>query len=176
MSQSKAKATNIVSVNNPDQMQSHIKNIMVCSENKCVIVFNFAHWCGACQMFMPEWLKFEALHNKSVDHIFKIESSSYQHLPYSNVGAYKHLTANGELYFPMIILYINGKKYMYEGSRTAADLKSFIQAKKQAAKPQKNVKEQPKSKTVVVAKPVVKKVQEKASSTKKPAPKKTGTK
>jgi thiol-disulfide isomerase/thioredoxin len=125
---------NVVAIDSSDKMRVELKSMLgVCKSDGCVIVFNFAVWCGACQAFMPEWNKFQSKYSKSVDRIYKVESKSYtQELRQSDPQAFNTLTANGELYFPMVIIFVYGKKHLYDGSRTAEDLASFIKGKKAA--------------------------------------------
>ncbi len=119
----------VLHIQSDDGMTKKIDMMKNCTKEGCFIVLNYASWCGACHAFMPEWVKFEKHAPKGVK-LIKVESSAYTSLPYQQPGLYKKLTDKGNLYFPMIIMFVDGKKYMYKGERSAEALKTFVNAKK----------------------------------------------
>lgn len=127
----------IQEIQTPEVMTSSAKKIQTnINGSGCHIIFIYATWCGACHAFMPQWKEFEKTKPAHVS-ITKIESNALQSLDKS---LYKSLADNDSMYFPMVIIFINGKKYHYHGVRTASDLHKFVE-QKSAQKPlQKPVK------------------------------------
>ncbi len=122
----------VLHIQSDDVMTKKVSWIKTCTQEGCYIVLNYATWCGACHAFMPEWLKFEKAAPKGVK-LIKVESSAYASLPYSQPSLYKKLTDKGSLYFPMVVMFVDGKKYMFKGERSAEGLKKFVDSKKKPA-------------------------------------------
>lgn len=98
------------------------------------VFLNYSNYCGHCHVFMPEWKKFEKrMKNKSIKTV-KIEGSSFS--PGMDSKMFSKLSDKRELYFPMVLVFVNGKRYIYKGERTADSLDSFVTDKitKAAAK------------------------------------------
>ena len=89
------------------------------------VFLNYAHWCGACQMFLPEWKLFQNNASKQGINVIMIESSGYDDLPHANRTLYHKLSNDGQMYFPMVFVYVNGVKHLYEGERSALALQRF---------------------------------------------------
>ena len=106
------------------------------------------HWtqCGHCIMFKPEWEKFrkDMVGEKELT-LISIEMSAARPLFSNSAILQNKLSDQGQLYFPMIIVFVDGKKYMYQGERTAEALKKFYEAKRTVAKPRAAVVAKPKA-------------------------------
>ncbi len=147
-----------------DVTPENMKKLQSLISNKNTVLLNHANWCGHCQMFKPQWEEFKKMAGKGIN-VVQIENDALTKVR-EDKKTYNRVTPkDGMVYFPMIIIFIkkDGKlaeKKIYEGNRTAADLKAFIDS---------NVKSKPKKTT---KKTTVKKSEKKATSEKKAAPKK----
>ena len=99
-----------------------LDNIKQFEENKDkkdakYLVWYFANYCGHCHKMYGEWKKLNELKNLNPSLvILKIESSQIPELSFNpNVFGY-----------PSIRLYKNGKEIEYYGTRTAEDMKQFL--------------------------------------------------
>ena len=97
------------------------------------ILLNYAHWCGHCTVFKPEWDKIviQMKKIKGAPHVVQIENSAHEKIHNKDKKLYSHITKNnGELYYPMIIVYkkVGDKvqKIHYEGERTADKVMDFV--------------------------------------------------
>jgi len=160
----------LLHIQKDDQMKELSPRLENYTKNGNHIFLNYAHWCGACKMFMPQWSLFERMAGNNGLSIIKIESSGLSSLPYTNNHLYNKLSNEGQMYFPMVYLYVNGKRYFYEGARTAEDLQKFYESKAVASSVKKVSK--PPAAKKPVPKPVPKPAA-KAATAKKPIKKKT---
>jgi thiol-disulfide isomerase/thioredoxin len=109
--------------------------------------FNFANWCGHCNEFKEEWNKFKKLMSKEKVNVISVESTAMEKIK-QHPRLYKRATkkeGNQQvLYFPMIIFFVKKGdkmvKKVYDGQRTADDLKKFLQANKPKPKPKPKAK------------------------------------
>ncbi len=122
-----------------DVTPENMKKLRLLISNKNTVLLNHATWCGHCQMFKPEWEHFKTSVGKNVN-VVQIENDALSVLK-QDKQVYKRVTPkDGMVYFPMIIIFVkknNGttaEKKIYEGSRTAEDLKEFINGKIKPAK------------------------------------------
>jgi len=129
----------LLDIQKEDQMKQLSSRLDSYTQRGNHVFLNYAHWCGACQMFMPQWSLFEKLAVNNGVSIVKIESSGLSSLPYTNSSLYSKLSNSGQMYFPMVFMYVNGKRYFYEGPRTAEALQSFYQKKVAENAPKKAV-------------------------------------
>jgi len=80
------------------------------------IVLIFADWCGHCQKFKPEWMKFKTMARG----IPMIRTSELDVDNKNNDGMIKSLGVNS---FPTIIkIRADGSKERYSGDRSSVDL------------------------------------------------------
>ncbi len=150
-----------------DVTPENMKKLRLLISNKNTVLLNHATWCGHCQMFKPEWEQFKTSVGKNVN-VVQIENDALSVLK-QDKQVYKRVTPkDGMVYFPMIIIFVkknNGtsaEKKIYEGSRTAEDLKEFINGKIKPTKKPKSTKAvvkketKPKAKSTKSTKPQAK--------------------
>lgn len=79
------------------------------------VTLYYAHWCGHCQVFKPEWAKLEKNveeHNKKVGKgIIKCVSKEDSQMTEADKAKISG--------FPTIVITKNGKSYTYQGERKA---------------------------------------------------------
>lgn len=109
------------------------------------VVLNHASWCGHCQVFKPEWEVFKNNVCNKVN-VVQIENSALTQIQ-QNKRLYKKIVPkDGAVYFPMIVVFIKKgskpttEKKIYDGNRTAMDLKTYIDTKIKPAKTTKGTK------------------------------------
>lgn len=116
-----------------DVTPTNLKKLESLVSNKTTVLLNHANWCGHCNIFKPQWEEFKKNAGKGVN-IVQIESDALTQIQKDN-KIYKRVTPkDGMVYFPMIIIFVkkDGKasdKKIYDGNRSAADLKTFIDTK-----------------------------------------------
>lgn len=119
--------------NASDVTPANLKKLESLVSNKTTVLLNHANWCGHCNMFKPQWEEFKKNAGKGVN-LVQIESDALTQIQKDN-KIYKRVTPkDGMVYFPMIIIFVkkDGKaseKKIYDGNRSAADLKTFIDTK-----------------------------------------------
>jgi thiol-disulfide isomerase/thioredoxin len=126
-----------------DVTASSLKKLNELVMNKNTVLLNHASWCGHCHVLRPEWNMFKDENVRKVN-VVEIEASALEELKKTDKKTYKRVTANdGVVYFPMIMVFVkraDGKtsqKKMYEGNRTAKDIKEYVGKKVKAAAPKK---------------------------------------
>lgn len=119
--------------NESDVNANNLKKLERYTHEENTILLNKASWCSHCQSFLPKWneLKSQMPHINFVE----IENTAHQQIGQTNSKLYKRVSGpNGQMYFPMIIVFLKNKKkqsskQLYEGSREIGDLKSYINSK-----------------------------------------------
>ena len=144
-------------ITTPDQLSQSVTMIKKCSKSGCTVILSHSRWCSHCIAFKPQWDIFEKNPGKGVDTI-SIEADSYKNGIVPDL--YKLLSDNNQMYYPMIILFVDGKRYLYNGERSAVALKSFVASKRKESKA-------PAAKKPVVKAPAAKKPVVKAPAAKK---------
>jgi thioredoxin-like negative regulator of GroEL len=114
----------------------------------CTVILNYANWCGHCKQFKPEWEAYKnSMAGPKVTTV-GIENDAWKgNMDYSAFS--RSLTDNGQMYYPMIIVFVNGKRFMYSGMRTSSALNQFVQAKMSAEAPAKKPASKPAAATPV---------------------------
>lgn len=93
------------------------------------VLLNRANYCGHCHAFTPEFNKYKNMALKQGLNIVELESSALHEISAKHSKLYKKVTAKDGLYFPMVIIYIKGKKTVYNGPRMATDLNQHVKEK-----------------------------------------------
>ena len=124
----------ILSLDGPsDLTQTNLKKLEEMVSKQNTVLLNHANWCGHCQVFKPQWEEFKKSAVRGVN-LVQIENEALSELQ-KHRTLYKKVTPkDGAVYFPMIIVFIKKgtkpvEKKVYDGNRTAEDLKTFVQSK-----------------------------------------------
>ncbi len=133
----------VLHIQKADEMKKYSSRLEKFTNKGNYIFLNYAHWCGACQIFLPEWKVFQSNASKQGINVVMIESSGYDQLPHVNSTLYNKLSNSGQMYFPMVFMYSNGKKYIYDGQRSAEGIQKFYDQTAKKSKPMSS-KQQPK--------------------------------
>ncbi len=99
------------------------------------VVLHHSDSCGHCHVMRPEFNKFK---QNTSHHVAEIEGSALSSLMSHQLISQR--VRQSPMYFPMILVFIGVKKYVYTGDRTADGISSFIKAKAASAKPSKFAK------------------------------------
>jgi len=154
-------------IKNSSEMKKALPALKKSMSDGCTVILNHSEHCFHCIKFMPEWNRFEKSQQGSLVKIIKIEGSAYG--PDIDPELYRKLSDNLHMYFPMVIVFVNGTRYMYDGPRSSAALTAFVASKKPVAatkKPATPVNATKKPATPVAA---TKKPATPVAATKKPA-------
>lgn len=102
-----------------------LKNIESALKKDTVVLLFHAEWCGHCKMFKPEWKKFMSLQkeNKGVK-VFDLEENEIHSL---DKRSSEKLAGDDVVGYPTIAVFTNGKKYLYQGERSAEKLSEHIE-------------------------------------------------
>jgi len=119
-------------INSSKELKASTEKLQGLMTKGCTVVLNHSEYCGHCHAFMPEWNKFERASKGTPVKVVKIEGSAYSEAVEPSL--FKKLSDNSQLYFPMVIVFIYGKRFLYQGERTASSLKQFVVSKMNAAK------------------------------------------
>lgn len=119
-----------------DLTPANLKKLESLVSKKNTVLLNHADWCGHCQVFKPQWEEFRKKVGKGVN-VVQIENGALTELQ-RNKTLYKKITPqDGLVYYPMIIVFVkkdskpNSEKKIYDGNRTATDLKAYVDSKVQ---------------------------------------------
>ena len=121
-----------------DLTQTNLKKLEEMVSKQNTVLLNHANWCGHCQVFKPQWEDFKKSAGRGVN-LVSIENEALSELQ-KHKTLYKKVTPkDGAVYFPMIIVFVKKgtkpvEKKVYDGNRTAEDLKSFVKSKVGKAK------------------------------------------
>lgn len=117
-----------------DLTPKNLKKLEDLVSQKNTVLLNHANWCGHCQIFKPEWNEFRQNIGKKVN-LVQIENDALSALQKNKTLYKKVVPKDGVVYFPMIIIFLKknskktSEKKIYDGNRTAFDLKSYIDTK-----------------------------------------------
>lgn len=109
------------------------------------VLLNYAKWCGHCKMFEPTWAELKEEFAKNKIKTVEIEHSALEKLQ-QHKKIFKRITNNNQVYFPMIIFYVQKGdkciKKIYEGDRSKDMVKEAILSMKKKSQGKKSLKKQ----------------------------------
>lgn len=93
------------------------------------LVFIHAPWCPYTVAFYKAWKKIKkSLLNSPLVNIIEIDDKAITHIRTQQPNLFRKLAGKElKLYFPTVLLFVNGKRYKYEDEREVDKVLQFVE-------------------------------------------------